>query len=90
MKDKQFRAWFSDVGFTVRVLIICEALLEWAPTWSAVPDSHFIQAIREVEETAQLEMERYEEVGASLHYFESVMDQPDHDPSNVGEPPLSG
>lgn len=70
MKSKRFIGWFTDIGFTCRVLIICEMLMEWAVTWGAAADSPFVQAVREVEETAQLEMEKYEEIGRTAGYFE--------------------
>lgn len=69
MKDKRFVSWFSDVGFTCRVLIISEMLMEWATTWDADVNSPFVQAVREVEETALLEMERYESIGKLHLYF---------------------
>jgi len=63
MSMGRFRGWFSDVGFTCRVLIICDMLEEFAETWGAHPDSPFWNAIAEVRETAMLEMQRWEEVG---------------------------
>lgn len=69
MKDKKFIGWFSDVGFTCRVLIICETLHEWADTWGAPESSTFVQALMEVEETALMEMERYEALGVAGGYF---------------------
>lgn len=69
MSSPRFRGWFSDIGFTCRVLIICDMLDEWADTWMADPHSAFRQAIDEVRETALLEMLRWEEAGYSHGYF---------------------
>lgn len=69
MTDQRFRAWFSDVGFTCRVLIIADMLDEWADTWGAGRDSDFTAAIDEVRETALLEMERWQTVGGASGYF---------------------
>lgn len=69
MTDQGFRAWFSDVGFTCRVLIIADMLDEWADTWEAGINSDFRAAIDEVRETAILEMVRWAGVGTARGYF---------------------
>jgi len=69
MSTGRFRGWFSDVGFTCRVLIICDMLEEFAESWKAEPDSPMWQAIAEVRETAILEMDRWEEVARIAGYL---------------------
>ena len=69
MNKSKFSGWFSDVGFTVRVLIICDMLLEWADSWQAHDISPFKQAVLETQETALLEMRRWEEIGTAAGYF---------------------
>jgi len=79
MTTPKFKGWFSDVGFTCRVLIICDMLREYAATWGAHKDSTFVQAILEIEDTALLEMDRWEDVGKASGFF-----APDHvDPSTT-------
>lgn len=69
MSMGKFRGWFTDVGFTCRVLIICDMLEEFADMWGAHPDSPFWNAIAEVRETALLEMARWEEIAEAEGYF---------------------
>jgi hypothetical protein len=69
MKSSKFTGWFSDVGFTSRVLIICDYLLEMAETWGAEEGSPFMQAVIETMETAQLEMARWEEIARAAGYL---------------------
>lgn len=69
MADKTFVAWFSDVGFTCRVLIICDMLEEFTISWGAHWNSAFSNAIKEVRETAILEMMRYDELGRAAGFF---------------------
>jgi len=69
MSKAMFRAWFSDVGFTCRVLIICDMLDEFATQWEALEGAPFREAIEEVRETALLEMTRYEIVGMAAGYL---------------------
>jgi hypothetical protein len=69
MKSSRFTGWFSDVGFTSRVLIICDYLMEMAETWGAADGSPFKEAIMECMETAQLEMARWEEIARAAGYL---------------------
>lgn len=69
MSIHKFRAWFSDVGFTCRVLVIADMLEEWAETWQAGTASPLREAIEEVRETALLEMERFEAIAKTEGYL---------------------
>jgi len=69
MKRSKFMGWFGDVGFTSHVLLICDYLLEMAETWGAGGDSPFVQAILETMGTAQLDMERWEEIARAAGYL---------------------
>ena len=69
MSQSKFTGWFSDVGFTVRVLIIADMLGEFAVSWGSHWNSPYVNAISEIRETALLEMERWEELGRAAGYL---------------------
>jgi len=81
MLKAKFRAWFSDVGFTCRVLIICDMLDEFAAQWEAHEGEPFMEAIEEVRETALLEMAWYEVIGMKNGYLYGPGREPTKDKS---------
>jgi len=88
MPDKKFIAWFSDVGFVCRVLIIADMMDEVADAWGAASQCAFREAIAEARETANLELDRFQGIGGdagyldpgglerNLHEGEGLLDQP--------------